>query len=462
MKDKINSIMDFSEIIDMVNDLIKDVSHPHNGLDKIIKKIGRVSAIVLSLVGEEAYEEYNKLNNSVMEILINTNDFKIIENWIDTLRELIAVEFFKYNAVQNVKYNAIQNVTLEPTADEVDEKFVEFFHGYDKRNIITAYTFAVMRFAHKRPKFCYDELIESFKKYPSMFADLYKDSPYFYFPELVNDTITEVCPICGGTNGRPFYCADQTFHNEGIYGSNMTLEDRKKYIIDNADYKNVFSPVKLWMKCDKCNNLYAYNYPVIKNSEVQGHFTKKTKKMPEIMDIKGELHVYSEIFNRIREYNNGKKYLEVGIGDGQMLAVALEMGYDVSAVEICEEDCANVSHVLGLDIVCSDIIDYQTDKKFNVIIMGDVLEHTLNPIKVLEKAYDMLEDDGILWLSTPNYNSGFTRMRKFTDPMWNQRHHFTYFSYEGLKPFIEKVGFSIKRYDVSNRYNGSMELILQK
>jgi len=53
-------------------------------------------------------------------------------------------------------------------------------------------------------------------------------------------------------------------------------------------------------------------------------------------------------------------------------------------------------------------------------------------------------------------------MRKFSDAMWNQRNHFTYFSYEGLKPFLDKVGFEVKRYDVSNRYNGSMELILQK
>ena len=83
-------------------------------------------------------------------------------------------------------------------------------------------------------------------------------------------------------------------------------------------------------------------------------------------------------------------------------------------------------------------------------------------VDALQKAYELLNDNSILWLSTPNFNSAFTRMRKFTDPMWNQKNHFTYFSYEGLEPFLKKVGFTIKRYDVSERYNGSMELILQK
>ena len=145
-----------------------------------------------------------------------------------------------------------------------------------------------------------------------------------------------------------------------------------------------------------------------------------------------------------------------------MLAVALEMGYEVSAVEICKEDCENISGALGVDIVWSDFLKYETDKRFDLIIMGDILEHVSRPLDALNKAYELLDDNGILWLSTPNYNSAFTRMRKFSDAMWNQKNHFTYFSYEGLKPFLDKIGFEVKRYDVSNRYNGSMELILQK
>jgi len=50
--------------------------------------------------------------------------------------------------------------------------------------------------------------------------------------------------------------------------------------------------------------------------------------------------------------------------------------------------------------------------------MGDVLEHVSEPVRALEKAYDMLAPDGILWLSTPNYESAFTRMRLNTSPIF--------------------------------------------
>ena len=99
------------------------------------------------------------------------------------------------------------------------------------------------------------------------------------------------------------------------------------------------------------------------------------------------------------------------------------MGYQAEAVEICREDCENVSRILGVNIKCADFLEYETSKKYDVIVMGDVLEHVSEPVRALEKAYDMLAPDGILWLSTPNYESAFTRMNGFNDPMWNQMNH---------------------------------------
>ena len=94
--------------------------------------------------------------------------------------------------------------------------------------------------------------------------------------------------------------------------------------------------------------------------------------------------------------------------------------------------------------------------------MGDIIEHVTDPVKALEKAKSLLEDDGILWLSTPNFESAFSKLHKFEDTMWKTSNHITYFSYQGFKDMAEKCGFSVEEYSVSRRYNGSMELILKK
>ena len=94
--------------------------------------------------------------------------------------------------------------------------------------------------------------------------------------------------------------------------------------------------------------------------------------------------------------------------------------------------------------------------------MGDVIEHVTDPEAALKNAYRLLDDDGVLWLSTPNFESSFTRMKKFTDAMWLEPSHISYFNYNGLEALLEKCGFTVREYAVSNRYNGSMELIITK
>lgn len=118
--------------------------------------------------------------------------------------------------------------------------------------------------------------------------------------------------------------------------------------------------------------------------------------------------------------------------------------------------------MLNVPIWNGDFLNYSSEKKYSIITMGDVIEHVSSPEAALKNAYELLEEDGVLWLSTPNYESAFSRMLKFNDPMWCEPHHITYFSYIGLANLAEKCGFKVVDYQICSRYNGSMELILVK
>lgn len=380
-------------------------------------------------VNNDEISEYTLLSKQLFTNLGLNGKFGKTDfyNWIILIRKLIAKIFVLMT---------LEDKDCTYLFDDSDEIFLEFFDT-DEYLIVLAHYYASRRYARRNPMMCYRNTMKDFEKYPALLSDFFNNLNYQYRKEDNQDIIYDKCPICGCDESEPFFCAEQA-------------------ITDRA----MFSPSKLWMKCKKCTNLYAYNFPVMKMGDINGHYTCNNTN--GLLDIRNPLHIYCNIFNNIRQYNTGNKYLEVGVGNGEMLAVALEMGYDVSAVEICKSDCENISGILNVDIVWNDFLKYNTDRKFDIIIMGDILEHVSEPVLAIKKAYELLDDDGILWLSTPNYESAFSRMRKFTDPMWNQPNHFTYFSYRGLEPLLLKSGFEIKRYEVSNRYNGSMELYLQK
>lgn len=261
-------------------------------------------------------------------------------------------------------------------------------------------------------------------------------------PALHPQTELTCCPICGGA-GEPYHAA---------------LSGR----MNNFD--TLFLPAKLWMRCQGCGNLYTRFFPT--EFLQLGAQPKVLQPNPERMVVRqvqaNSLHIWSNILNKIRAHTAGTSLLEVGVGQGHLIAVALEMGYDVTAVELLEEEAQETADLLGLPVICGDFLHLAEDRQVDIITMGDVIEHLQRPTEGLQKAHGLLKDGGVLWLSTPNYESSFTRMLKAFDPMWCEPYHLTYFSRPGLLALLEQTGFRLLEYTVSNRYNGSMELLLQK
>jgi SAM-dependent methyltransferase len=259
-----------------------------------------------------------------------------------------------------------------------------------------------------------------------------------YIYHKTDEIYFDRCPICHG-NGTPYYCAMPLFM---------------------ADFSPIFSPVKLWMRCESCGQLYTFNF--VNDASLTLADEKAPGSDIYIQPVLKHLPVFGEVINRIQSYTDGNRLLEVGIGGGELIAAALEFGYRVEAVEIVETRAQRISKMLDVPVTVADYIKFDTKNKYDVITMGDVIEHVFDPTAAIRKTYDLLEDDGVLWISTPNFNSGFSRIMKFDDPMWNEPTHVTYFSYDGFRKLLFENGFEILNYKISNRYNGSMEIIAKK
>lgn len=294
------------------------------------------------------------------------------------------------------------------------------------------------------PKESYEYLMKLLDENPKFLSGKDLIHPGYVYEPSHQQRIFDKCPICGGES-EPYY--------NGF-----------SYRMQHFDKPH--EPFKLWRKCTACGNLHTWKFPeeFLELSSHEKMINPDEDKKYSILNVTNavSLSIWSNILNKLKAYNNKKTLLEVGIGHGELLSVALEMGYDVNAVEIVEESAREVSDVLNISIWNGDFLNFKSDKTFPIIIMGDIIEHVTDPEKALKSAYDLLDSDGVLWLSTPNFESSFSRLRKFTDPMWVEPLHITYFNYSGLEALLEKCGFAVREYTVSNRYNGSMELIITK
>lgn len=291
-----------------------------------------------------------------------------------------------------------------------------------------------------QPQRSYDLCIEAFELNNRLCSIIIKhDLPiHNYVYNRVEEIHFDKCPVCHG-EGSPYYCA-------------MPL-----YMLN---YTPLFSPVKLWMKCSSCGQLYAYNFP-----------RKMIQTEPDKEEVGDEIYMQSipqnlpafgDIISRILYFSAGKRLLEVGAGTGELIAAALEFGCDVEAVEISKRQSQRIAELLEIPVHCMDFLKYETEKKYDMITMGDVIEHVTDPARAIKKAHALLDHKGILWIATPNFESGFSRIMRFADPMWKEPWHITYFSYTGFKNLLCENGFKILDYKISSRYNGSMEIMAVK
>lgn len=257
-----------------------------------------------------------------------------------------------------------------------------------------------------------------------------------YVYECVPENLVTACPLCGreGSLHRVFNCATSEYFLRG------------------------FAPVRAWMMCRPCHHIYTYSYP--ENLAALLGATAPARRLepePRFYAVIGR--AIAEVQQRAPE----RTLLEVGVGAGEYAAVAAEMGFEVRGIEIRETYADAAAMRFAIPVATTPFLQYPEDRRFGVVTMGDVIEHMDDPLDdVLQKVRRLLVSGGVLHLSTPNFESAYARTLRDDDPMWVVCEHLNYFSLQSMQRLLERNGFTIERYDVSPRYNGSMELIARR
>jgi SAM-dependent methyltransferase len=86
----------------------------------------------------------------------------------------------------------------------------------------------------------------------------------------------------------------------------------------------------------------------------------------------------------------------------------------------------------------------------DTIVMLDVLEHLSDPLDALRTLRKVVNDEGVLVLSTVNLSGLHARLRDGTWP-WFIRSHLHYFSPETLQAMLGAAGFRMVRWEIVPR-----------
>jgi 2-polyprenyl-3-methyl-5-hydroxy-6-metoxy-1,4-benzoquinol methylase len=119
----------------------------------------------------------------------------------------------------------------------------------------------------------------------------------------------------------------------------------------------------------------------------------------------------------IKRHSNGTgRMLDLGCGDGTVLWLAQQDGWQVQGVELFAEHAKLVRETLGFDVEVSDITAYDgVHKAWDCVVLTHVLEHLPDPVGALIKIKNLLKPGGIGVLEFPNIDALDARLRRLLD-----------------------------------------------
>ncbi|MHB9019328.1 MAG: class I SAM-dependent methyltransferase [Minisyncoccota bacterium] len=180
----------------------------------------------------------------------------------------------------------------------------------------------------------------------------------------------------------------------------------------------------------------------IKNIYENHHFNKERGGFSILEKERGEL---------LKEcIGTGKTVLDIGCRDG-WLTKHYVVGNDVLGVDIDGNLLKNAQQNLKIQTLLMDLNsnwDELGDRKSNVIVAGEVLEHLYYPEIVLEKVKNHLSPGGIFIGSVPNAFSLKNRLRylfgkKKNTPLEDPT-HINQFSYKEIENLLKSSFSGVK------------------
>ena len=198
------------------------------------------------------------------------------------------------------------------------------------------------------------------------------------------------------------------------------------------------------VKCKRCG--LVYTNPRLKESiSYERYDNGNLNSYLSALSAANEFLIYLEVLKNSEIYRNKNKILDIGCGTGLFLKKAREEKWNVFGIELSEIAIDYAKKNYNLDLIKGELKDVKfPDGYFDVITMWEVIEHLQNPKEELKEIFRILREGGLLFLSTPNFNSLNFILRKKNWCIINPSDHIYYFTPKTLKKLLKNAGFKIR------------------
>lgn len=137
------------------------------------------------------------------------------------------------------------------------------------------------------------------------------------------------------------------------------------------------------------------------------------------------------------------RLLDVGCNEGRGLFIYRQNGFDPVGLEL-NEVAAMEAREKGFAVHTELLESFQPEQLYDIVVLSNVLEHSLDPKIMLNHVNRILKTGGQIWISCPDFDSW---QRSFFGRYWINWHvpfHIIHFTRDVLVRILQESGFEIK------------------
>jgi len=134
------------------------------------------------------------------------------------------------------------------------------------------------------------------------------------------------------------------------------------------------------------------------------------------------------------------RLLDIGCNEGRGLRIHARNGFQVEGLEL-NATAAAFARSFGFDVHTSLLGEFHPTTAYDVAVLSNVLEHSLDPKQMLLDVRRILASNGQVWISCPNSESWLRKLFGRSWINWHVPFHIFHFSPANLKQLLAETGY---------------------
>jgi len=188
-------------------------------------------------------------------------------------------------------------------------------------------------------------------------------------------------------------------------------------------------------RCANCDLIFPLEYP----EDINKYYPKKYRSyipiVKKIITIKSQLYVRSIIKRYSKNSNTIKnKVIEIGCGNGDMLKIFKNLGWDVYG----SERSGVVDKNNELNISNKEVDEYPNEY-FDLALLYNSFEHLYDPREILKKITTKVKKNGLIIISVPSHESFQCKFGKQDWVHLDAPRHLNIFSIKAFKHMMQSI-----------------------